>query len=212
MIDNWPILTMTIILPLFGVLLITSIPNKYDKNGIITKDCILNVKLVGIWTSSMTFFLSLLLVVRFNETTTNYQFLEFSNWLSSFGIIFKVGLDGLSLPFILLTTFFTLICILYSWNTIHQKIKEFMITFLILESFTLGLFSSIDLSLFYIFYVFILIPIFFIIGIWGGVKRIQASFKFFLYTFFSSVFMFIPIVYLKIIDNSVDMHTIHYIK
>ena len=212
MIDNWPILTITIILPLFGVLLITFIPNKYDKNGIITKNCILNVKLVGIWTSLMTFFLSLFLILRFNVSTNNFQFLEFSTWLSSFGIIFKVGLDGLSLPFIILTTFFTLICILYSWNTIHQKIKEFMITFLILETFTLGLFSSLDLSLFYIFYLFILIPIFFIIGIWGGAKRIQASFKFFLYTFFSSIFMLIPIVYLKIIDNSVDILTIHNIK
>ena len=212
MIDNWPILTMTIILPLIGALFVSFVPKKYDKNAIITKNYILNVKLVGIWTSSMTFFLSLLLVVRFDDTTKNYQFFEFSNWLSSFGIIFKVGLDGLSLPFILLTTFFTLICILYSWNTIHQKIKEFMITFLILESFTLGLFSSLDLSLFYIFYVFILIPIFFIIGIWGGVKRIQASFKFFLYTFFSSIFMLIPIIYLKIIDNSIDISNIHNIK
>ena len=87
-----------------------------------------------------------------------------------------------------------------------------MITFLILESFTLGLFSSLDLSLFYIFYVFILIPIFFIIGIWGGVKRIQASFKFFLYTFFSSIFMLIPIIYLKIIDNSIDILNIHNTK
>ena len=209
MIDNWPILTMTIILPLFGVLLVSFIPNKYDKNGVITKNCILNVKLVGIWTSSMTFLLSLFLLVRFDKSTNNYQFLEFSNWLSSFGIIYKVGLDGLSLPFILLTTFFTLICILYSWNTIHHKIKEFMITFLILESFTLGLFSSLDLSLFYIFYIFILIPIFFIIGIWGGVKRIQASFKFFLYSFFSSIFMLIPIVYLKIKAASFDVLIIH---
>ena len=131
MIENWPILSLLILLPICGSLLALLIPNKNNEEDKSSKTSILNVKLVSLWTSIMTFFLSLLLVIKFNYSDPNHQFLEYSEWVPSLGIVYRVGLDGLSLPFIVLTTFLIPICILCSWNSIQHKIKEFMISFLI---------------------------------------------------------------------------------
>ena len=166
MIENWPILSILIFLPIFGALLILLIPNKIDQEGKILKNSITNIKLVSLWTSIMTFLMTLLLSLKFNYNEKQYQFLEFYEWVPSLGIVYRVGLDGLSLPFILLTAFLVPICILCSWNTIQHKIKEFMISFLILEAFIIGMFSALDIVVFYIFFEAVLIPMFLIIGIW----------------------------------------------
>ena len=142
------------------------------------------------------FLMTLLLSLKFNYNEKQYQFLEFSEWVPSLGIVYRVGLDGLSLPFVMLTAFLVPVCILCSWNTIQHKIKEFMISFLILEAFIIGMFSALDIVVFYIFFEAVLIPMFLIIGIWGGVERIYASFKFFLYTLLGSVLMLIAIIYI----------------
>ena len=196
MIENWPILSILIFLPIFGAFLILLIPNKIDQEGRILKNSITNIKLVSLWTSIMTFLMTLLLSLKFNYNEKKYQFLEFYEWVPSLGIVYRVGLDGLSLPFIVLTAFLVPICILCSWNTIQHKIKEFMISFLILEAFIIGMFSALDIVVFYIFFEAVLIPMFLIIGIWGGVERIYASFKFFLYTLLGSVLMLIAIIYI----------------
>ena len=139
----------------------------------------MNVKLVSLWTSIMTFFLSLLLVIKFDYSDQSHQFLEYSEWVPALGIVYRVGLDGLSLPFIVLTTFLIPICILCSWNSIQHKIKEFMISFLILESFIIGMFSALDLVVFYIFFEAVLIPMFLIIGIWGELIEFTQLLNFF---------------------------------
>ena len=205
MIENWPILSILIFLPIFGAFIILLIPNKINQEGEILKNSITNIKLVSLWTSIMTFFMTLLLSLKFNYTEKQYQFLEFYEWVPSLGIVYRVGLDGLSLPFIVLTAFLVPICILCSWNTIQHKIKEFMISFLILEAFIIGMFSALDIVVFYIFFEAVLIPMFLIIGIWGGVERIYASFKFFLYTLLGSVLMLIAIIYIIGITGTSDL-------
>ncbi len=196
MIENWPILSILIFLPIFGAFLVLLIPYKTDQEGKILKNSITNIKFVSLWTSIMTFLMTLLLSLKFNYNEKQYQFLEFSEWVPSLGIVYRIGLDGLSLPFVVLTTFLIPVCILCSWNTIQHKIKEFMISFLILEAFIIGMFSALDIVVFYIFFEAVLIPMFLIIGIWGGVERIYASFKFFLYTLLGSVLMLIAIIYI----------------
>ena len=114
MIENWPILSLLIILPICGSLLALFIPNKNNEDGKNSKTSIMNVKLVSLWTSIMTFFLSLLLVIKFDYSDQSHQFLELSEWIPALGIVYRVGLDGLSLPFIVLTTFLIPICILCS--------------------------------------------------------------------------------------------------
>ncbi len=205
MLENWPILTILILLPICGAFFVLFIPYKKDQEGIISKNSITNIKLVSLWTSLMTLFLTLLLAFKFDYIETGYQFLEFSEWIPSLGIVYRVGLDGLSLPFIVLTGFLVPICILCSWNTIQHKIKEFMISFLILESFIIGMFSSLDIVVFYVFFEAVLIPMFLIIGIWGGVDRIYASFKFFLYTLLGSVLMLIAIIYIIGVSGTSDL-------
>ena len=196
MIENWPILSILILLPIFGAFLVLLIPHKIDQEGKILKNSIINIKLVSLWTSIMTFLMTLLLSLKFNYNEKQYQFLEFSEWVPSLGVVYRVGLDGLSLPFVVLTAFLVPVCILCSWNTIQHKIKEFMISFLILEAFIIGMFSALDIVVFYIFFEAVLIPMFLIIGIWGGVERIYASFKFFLYTLLGSVLMLLAIIYI----------------
>ena len=196
MIENWPILSILILIPIFGAFLVLLIPYRIDQEGTVLKNSITNIKLVSLWTSIMTFIMTLILSLKFNYNENQYQFLEFSEWVPSLGIVYRVGLDGLSLPFVVLTAFLVPVCILCSWNTIQHKIKEFMISFLILEAFIIGMFSALDIVVFYIFFEAVLIPMFLVIGIWGGVDRIYASFKFFLYTLLGSVLMLIAIIYI----------------
>ena len=194
---GWPVLSFTIFLPLFGSLIIAFIKE--------TEDSITNIKWAALWTSLGTFILSCLIWFLFDKSNPNYQFIEKYNWFSDFKFYYHIGVDGISLFMIMLSTFLTPICILASWESINQKVKEYMIAFLILETLMIGMFCAVDTLLFYIFLEAVLIPMFLIIGIWGGERRIYASFKFFLYTLLGSVLMLIAIIYMYQISNTMNI-------
>jgi NADH-quinone oxidoreductase subunit M len=182
---NWPILSVVTFLPLVGALLIMLVRgDERIANG--------TARWVALWATLITFAISLVLVWRFDTTTAEFQFVERYPWL---GIAdYHMGVDGISLPFVILTTALMPICIIASWTSIQKRVKEYMIAFLVLETLMIGTFSSLDLVLFYIYFEGGLIPMFLIIGIWGGQRRVYASFKFFLYTLLGSVLMLLAIM------------------
>ena len=167
-----------------------------------------NARNVALWTSFVTFILSLLLWVNFNASQTAPQFAEKLNWVADAGISYHLGIDGISLFFILLTTILTPLAILASWNSIQVRVREFMVAFLLMETFLLGVFCALDLILFYIFFEGVLIPMFLIIGIWGGERRTYACFKFFLYTFSGSILMLVAILSIYTMAGSMDLNII----
>ena len=197
-----PLLSAIIFLPLFGSLIILLIKtnNQNFEN---------NIKWASFLTSLGTFILSILLWLNFDSAIDGYQFEEKRKWFENFNFNYHIGIDGISLFFVLLTTFLTPICILSSWNNIKKRIKEYMVAFLVLETLMIGMFCSIDIFLFYIFFEGVLIPMFLIIGIWGGERRIYASFKFFLYTLLGSVLMLLAII---IIYNTTGTLNIKYLQ
>ena len=146
------------------------------------------MKYVALFTSFVNFLLSIYLWILFDHTTSEFQFVEQRTWIEDF-INYKVGVDGISILFILLTTFITPLCILSVNNSIKERLSEFLIAVLIMESFMIGVFCSLDLVIFYLFFEAGLIPMFLIIGIWGGARRVYSAFKFFLYTLLGSVLM-----------------------
>lgn len=156
------------------------------------------VRYAAMFVSLATFLLSLLLLQGFETDSSAFQFLEEHPWLPAYGLYYRMGVDGISLPFVLLTTFLTPICILASWESVQKHVKEYMIAFLALESFVVGVFCALDIVLFYILWEAMLIPMFLIIGVWGGPNRIYAAFKFFLYTLAGSVLMLVAIMALGV--------------
>ena len=152
-----------------------------------------NAKLLALFTTSATFLLSLFVLAGFDPSDTGFQFVEESAWLG--GLTYKMGVDGISVLFVLLTTVLMPVVILSCWD-VTDRIKEYMIAFLMLESLMLGVFCALDMVLFYLFFEAGLIPMFLIIGIWGGKRRIYASFKFFLYTLAGSLLMLVALLYL----------------
>lgn len=186
-----PILSISIFLPLLSALYITFFISysKSDKKQIYTI-------YVAILSSILTLISTGYLLLSFDSSTTGFQFIERYSWIEGIGLEFYVGIDGLSIFFIFLTALLTVICIVSSLVTITKYIKEFLLCFLLLESFCIGAFSSLNLLLFYGFFEVILIPMYIIIGIWGGENRIYAALKFFLYTFFGSVFFLIALIYI----------------
>jgi NADH-quinone oxidoreductase subunit M len=152
-----------------------------------------NARAVALWTTVITFGLSLLLWTGFDRTTADFQFVEFSPWIGD-AIGYRMGVDGISVLFILLTTLLMPLCILASWEVIDKQVKEYMIAFLLLETFMIGVFCALDLILFYLFFEAGLIPMFLIIGIWGGERRVYSAFKFFLYTLLGSVLMLLAML------------------
>ena len=183
---NWPLLSVIIFLPLIGSVIILFI-----KEDDVTSN---NIKWSAFLTSIGTFILSLTLWFQFDYLNPSYQFEEKFRWFDDFNFHYHIGVDGISLFMILLSTFLTPICILASWSNVKKRIKEYMLAFLFLETVMIGMFASIDILLFYIFFEAVLIPMYLIIGIWGGQRRIYASFKFFLYTLLGSVLMLIAII------------------
>jgi len=183
---NFPILSSIIFIPLIGSLFILVI-NGQQK--VVEK----NSKYVAIFTSSVNFFLSLFLWYFFDPTISEFQFIEKKNWIDGL-INFQLGVDGISILFILLTTFIIPICIFSGIQSIKFKIKEFLIAILIMETLMIGVFCSLDLIIFYLFFEGGLIPMFLIIGIWGGPKRVYSAFKFFLFTLLGSVLMLAAII------------------
>ena len=183
---TWPILSVVTFLPLVGALLLLTLRGESD-----AVKC--NARYIALWTTIVTFVVSLLLLARFDASSANYQFVESMPWLSG-KIGYKMGVDGISLPFVILTTALMPIAILAGWNAVEKRVKEYLIAFLVLETLMIGVFCALDLVLFYLFFEAGLIPMFLIIGIWGGKRRIYASFKFFLYTLAGSVLMLLAIM------------------
>ena len=184
--SDWPLLSLVIFVPLVGAFFVLVIRGD---DAIVAR----NAKFVALWTTIGNFVLSLPLWIAFDNQTAGFQFEEQYNWLSD-SITYHVGIDGISMLFIILSTFLMPICILASWNSIQTRVKEYMIAFLIMEATMVGVFSSLDFVLFYLFFEGGLIPMFLIIGIWGGANRIYATFKFFLYTLLGSVLMLLAIM------------------
>jgi NADH-quinone oxidoreductase subunit M len=180
------ILSGLILLPLVGALILLLIRGEGEA-------ALRNIRWITLWTTVATFILSVVAWNRFDPHSAAFQLVEQGAWVSD-AIRFKLGVDGFSLPFVLLTTFLMPFCIVASWQSITQRVKEYMIAFLVLETLMIGVFVSLDLILFYLFFELGLIPMFLIIGIWGGKRRIYASFKFFLYTLLGSVLMLLAIM------------------
>ena len=179
------LLSGLIVLPLIGCLFILMM--KSDAAGL------RNIRWIALFTTIATFILSVIAWGKFDPSSPAFQLVEESRWLAD-NITFKLGVDGFSMPFILLTTFLMPFCIVASWVSVEKRVKEYMIAFLVLEALMIGVFAALDLVLFYLFFEAGLIPMFLIIGIWGGKRRIYASFKFFLYTLIGSLLMLIAIM------------------
>jgi NADH-quinone oxidoreductase subunit M len=188
--SDFPVLSIIIFLPLIGALFLAMFIRGSDKNA----DN--NAKNAALWVTIGTFIFSLSLWSGFDYSTSLFQFTEKHEWIEGYNIYYHLGVDGISMFFILLTTFLMPICILAGWNTITKRVREYMIAFLLLETMIIGVFCALDFVLFYLFFEAVLIPMFFIIGIWGGERRVYASFKFFLYTLAGSVLLLIALLYI----------------
>ena len=197
---DWPILSAVTFLPLVGValLLLTREDSPYGRRNI------LNVSLL---TTVFTFVLSLFIWTGFDASNPGFQMTEKHEWLGT-GISYHLGVDGISMLFVILTTFLMPFCVLASWNTIEKRLKEYMIAFLLLEVFMVGVFVSLDIVLFYVFFEAGLIPMFIIIGVWGGKDRVYASYKFFLYTLLGSVLMLLAIMAMYWQAGTTDIPTL----
>jgi len=193
---NFPILSSLILLPTIGAVFLFFTKSKDEKN--------ITVKYVALFTSLVNFFLSIYLWILFDQSTSKFQFIEDRIWIENF-INYKVGVDGISILFVLLTTFITPICIISVNNSIKTRLREFLIAVLIMESFMIGVFCSLDLVVFYLFFEAGLIPMFLIIGIWGGTRRVYSAFKFFLYTLLGSVLMLVAIISIYWITGTTDV-------
>ena len=193
---NFPILSSLILLPTIGAFFILFAKPSNAKYQ--------SIKYVALFISLANFLLSLYLWHIFDKTSVEFQFLENREWLAGF-VNYKVGVDGISILFIILTTFITPICIISVNETIKHKLKEFLIAILIMETFMLGVFCSLDLVVFYLFFEAGLIPMFLIIGIWGGQRRVYSAFKFFLYTLLGSVLMLIAIISIYWVAGTTDV-------
>ena len=193
---NFPIISFLILLPSIGALFLFFTRSKKENN--------LTVKYVALFTSLVNFLLSIYLWILFDKTTSDFQFVEDRVWIENF-INYKVGVDGISILFILLTTFITPLCIISVNNSIKTRLTEFLIAVLIMESFMIGVFCSLDLVVFYLFFEAGLIPMFLIIGIWGGTRRVYSAFKFFLFTLLGSVLMLVAIISIYWITGTTDV-------
>jgi NADH-quinone oxidoreductase subunit M len=196
---DWPILSLTIWLPIIGGVLVLG---SGDRDPGITK-------VVALVTSIITFLVSLPLWGGFDVSTASMQFVENVPWIPAFDINYHLGVDGISMPLIILTTFITPLVVIAGWEVISYKPSHYMAAFLIMEGVMVGVFCALDAMLFYVFWEAMLIPMFIIIGVWGGANRVYATIKFFLYTFFGSVFMLVALVYLYFQAGSFEILEYH---
>jgi NADH-quinone oxidoreductase subunit M len=198
---GWPILSLTTFLPLVGAAFILLIRGEPD---VVAR----NARNVALWTSLITFVLSLFIWLNFDNTTAAFQMVERADWIPAFKINYHMGVDGISVLFVLLSTFLTPLCILASWESVKIRVKEYMIAFLVLETLMVGMFCALDFVLFYVFFEGVLIPMFLIIGVWGGGRRVYAAFKFFLYTLLGSVLMLLAILAMYFVAGTTDLPTL----
>jgi NADH-quinone oxidoreductase subunit M len=195
-IQATPILSLITLLPLAGALFI----------AFLSREALGNIRYTALWTTLITFAVSLLVWINFDPAVSGFQFVEERDWLGP--IKYKMGVDGISMLFVILTTFLMPLCILASWESVQDRVKEYMIAFLVLEALMIGVFCALDLVLFYLFFEGGLIPMFLIIGIWGGKRRVYASFKFFLYTFLGSVLMLLAMMAMYWQAGTTDIPTL----
>ena len=199
---NFPILSTLIFLPLISSFFIFLSKEQKNNNSAIY---------ISLFSSLATFILSLFIWYSLDLTSAEFQFLEEKIWINNF-IKFKLGVDGISILFIVLTTFITPICIISCVNSVKDRVKEFLIAILVLETFMIGVFCSLDLVVFYLFFEAGLIPMFLIIGVWGGARRVYSAFKFFLFTLLVSVLMLVAIIVIYWVTGTTDVTQIYEIK
>ncbi len=199
MID-WPILSTVTFLPLVGVLLILFIKDDSE----VARH---NIRNVAFFTTIFVFIISLIIWIGFDSTNPNFQMVEKFNWLGN-GISYHMGVDGISILFIVLSAFLLPFCILASWENVKERLKAYMIAFLLLEVAIIGVFCALDAILFYVFFEGSLIPMFIIIGVWGGARRVYASIKFFLYTLLGSVLMLVALMAMYWQAGTLDIPTL----
>ncbi len=186
MVQTLPLLSLLVWAPILGGVVVLCAGDRLWES----------VKLISLIVSLFTLALSVLLYIHFDTSTVLMQFVEYSEWIATFNINYHLGVDGISVPLILLTTFTTVLVVIAGWEVINARLSQYMASFLILEGLMIGVFVSLDAILFYFFWEAMLVPMFLIIGVWGGPRRVYATIKFFLYTFLGSVFMLVALLYL----------------
>src|SRR5271168_4028893 len=201
---GFPILSLITWLPLVGCLVMMMV--RGDEATVAS-----NARWTALWTSLLVFILSLVLWVKFDPSDAGFQFNEHVAWLPEYKVGYSMGVDGISVLFVLLSTLLTPICILSAWEVIQTRVREFMMSFLILETMMVGMFSAADFVVFYVFFEGVLVPMYLIIGVWGGPRRVYAAVKFFLYTLTGSVLMLLVLIAMWLqagtTDISVLLHT-----
>ncbi|HTZ81261.1 MAG TPA: NADH-quinone oxidoreductase subunit M [Stellaceae bacterium] len=195
-----PWLSLTTFVPLVGVAFILRLRGE-------PAEVASNARWIALWSSLAAFLLSLYVWWGFDPTTADFQFVERARWLPQFNIGYHMGVDGISLFFVILSTFLTPICVIASWAAITQRVKEYMIAFLVLDTLMVGTFCALDFVTFYMFFEGVLIPMFLIIGVWGGPRRVYSAFKFFLYTLLGSVLMLLAILAIYVVTGTTDIPT-----
>ncbi len=198
---GFPLLSLLTWLPLVGAAVIMSV--RGDDATVAS-----NARWTALWTSLIVFLLSLMLWARFDQADPDFQFVETAAWLPQWGITYKLGVDGISVLFVLLSTALTPICILASWETITVRVREYMLAFLLLETMMVGMFCALDFVVFYMFFEGVLIPMYFIIGVWGGARRVYAAIKFFLFTLAGSVLMLLALLAMWYVAGTTDIPTL----
>ena len=199
---DWPILSAIIWLPVLGGLLVLFSGDKAPNVS----------RWLALAVAVLTFLISIPLWTGFDASTAAMQFEENIPWIESFKVNYHLGVDGISMPLILLTTFITILVVIAGWQVIQYKPSQYMAAFLIMEGVMVGVFAALDAMLFYVFWEAMLIPMFLIIGIWGGPNRVYATIKFFLYTFLGSVFMLVALVYMYLQSGSMEILGFHTLK
>ena len=198
---TYPILSLLTFLPLIGAVLIMLL--KGDEAAVSR-----NAKFAALFASGLTLILSLVMMVNFAPNEAGFQFVEKKEWFPAVGISYHMGVDGISMFFVVLAAFLTPVCILASWNSIEKRVREYMIAFLLLETFMIGTFCALDAILFYVFFEGVLIPMFIIIGVWGGARRVYSAFKLFLYTLLGSVLMLVALIAMIYQAKTADIPTL----
>jgi NADH-quinone oxidoreductase subunit M len=203
MLNELPLLSLTVWLPIIGGIAVLLAGDKGDASG---------TRVLALVISIATFMLSLSLYTGFDSSTANMQFVERAEWIASFDIFYHLGVDGISMPLIILTTFTTILVIVAAWEVIQKKPAQYLAAFLIMEGFMVGVFSALDSMLFYVFWEGMLIPMFILIGVWGGERRVYATLKFFIYTFIGSVFMLVALIYMYYEGGSFAILDMHHLR
>jgi NADH-quinone oxidoreductase subunit M len=202
MLADWPLLSLVIWTPIIGGCLVLMAGDRMPGGA----------RRLALFFSVLTFLISIPLFVQFDRSTHEMQFMELTPWISAFNVNYHLGVDGISVPLILLTTFTTVLVVIAAWEVIQHRVSQYMAAFLIMEGFMNGVFAALDSVLFYVFFEGMLIPMVLIIGLWGGPNRVYATLKFFLYTFLGSVFMLIALIYMYTRSGSFAILDFHQLQ